>query len=231
MKFCSSCGMQLADDVKFCVKCGAAQPPVPQAAPVQPPVNYAQPPVNYTQPPVQYTQPPMNYTQPPVQPGYIPAAPMSPLQAASQTYGMGWFKFLIYFALFAGAILNIAQGAMMLSGEQYDGVAELVYAMFDGLQGLDMGVGIALIALAILQLVTRFRLAGFRRGADKLIVTCYVSIAVIEMVYVIGFLAIMPEHIVEDMDLSSSISSTVLAVAMTVVNSAYFNKRKALFVN
>ena len=146
-------------------------------------------------------------------------------------YGMGWFKFLIYFALFAGAILNIASGVMMLSGEQYDGVGSLVYAMFDGLEALDMGVGVAMIALAALQLVTRFRLAGFRRGADKLIVACYVGIALIEIVYIVGFLAIIPEYIVEDMDLSSSIASAGVSLVMAGINAAYFGKRKALFVN
>lgn len=214
MKFCSSCGTQLNDDVNFCVKCGAAQP-MRQTVPTQP-----------VQPPVQYAQP----IQPPVQPGYVPQQPMSPLQAAGMTYGMGWFKFLIYFALFAGAILNVVQGVLLLTGANYDGASKLVYAVFSDLEIVDKGCGIALIALAVLQIVTRFRLAGFKRGATGLILTCYAAIAVIEIVYIAGFAASVPEYVFESADIGSAIGSIVASVVMLIVNAVYFGKRKALFV-
>lgn len=236
MKFCSSCGTQLNDEVNFCVKCGVAQP-VQQAAPAQPvqqPVNYAQPPVQppvqYTQPPVQYTQPPVQYTQPPVQPGYMPVQPMSPLQAADMTYGMKWFKFLIYFALFAGAVLNVVQGVLFLTGANYEGAAELVYAVFSDLEIVDKGCGIALIVLAVLQIITRFRLAGFKRGAGGLVMLCYAAIAVIETAYIAGFAASVPEYVFESVDISGAAGSIVISVVMLIVNATYFSKRKALFV-
>ena len=51
---------------------------------------------------------------------------------------MKWYKFLIYFSLWAGALLNIGNGLMALQGMQYETgsevTAELVYAMFDGLK-------------------------------------------------------------------------------------------------
>ena len=234
MKFCSSCGAQLNDEVNFCVQCGAAQPVQQPVNHAHQPVNYAQQPVNYAQPPVNYTQPPVNYAQPPVnyaQPGYMPPQSMSPLQAASMTYGMGWFKFLIYFALFAGAILNVLQGILLLTGANYDGAVELVYAVFSDLEIVDMGCGIALIALAVLQIITRFRLAGFKRGAGGLVMLCYAAIVVIEIAYIAGFAASVPEYVFESVDISSAISSIVMSVAMLVVNATYFGKRKALFVH
>jgi len=83
--FCTNCGTPNTDGTKFCTSCGN---PLPEAAPVQQPVQepvYAQQPVQqpvYAQQPVQqpqyqqpqYQQPqyqqPQGYPQPPVQQGY-----------------------------------------------------------------------------------------------------------------------------------------------------------------
>lgn len=77
--FCPNCGTQCPDDTKFCPNCGST------VANNQPTENTQQ---NFGQP--NYTQP-NNYTQP---------------QMYNVQFEMKWFKFLIYFGLFAGAVLN-----------------------------------------------------------------------------------------------------------------------------
>ena len=74
---------------------------------------------------------------------------------------MRWFKFLIYFSLFAGALLNLGNAVIYLTGSGYDGKADLVWAFFDGLKGLDTFMGIACILIAIFQVFTRFKLSSF----------------------------------------------------------------------
>ena len=54
---------------------------------------------------------------------------------------MKWFKFLIYFSLFAGAALNLINGITTILGTQYGEHAELVYATFGSLRTFDIVCG------------------------------------------------------------------------------------------
>jgi hypothetical protein len=150
--------------------------------------------------------------------------------AAAPQQAMGWFKFMIYFGLFAGAVLNLINGIQMLTGSIYGDSAALVYAVFEGLKGLDTIVGIAMIAVAALGVYTRFQLSGYKKNGPKLLTALYAAVLVVDLIYIIGINATLPELLVKNVDMTSMYASMVAAVVMMIVNHIYFKKRADLFV-
>ena len=143
---------------------------------------------------------------------------------------MGWFSFLIYFGLFAGAVLNLISGINLLTGELYDGYAEFVYAVVDGLQALDMFVGGACIALACLGVYTRFRLSGYHTNGPKMLNSLYLSVIAVQLIYIIGIYAIF-EDAADTIDFTNAYINIAVGCVMMAVNTSYFKKRAHLFVN
>lgn len=209
--FCPSCGTQCPDDTKFCPSCGSSvanNQPTENAQ-----QNFGQP--NYTQP--NYTQP-NNYAQP-----YNYAQP----RMYNVQLEMKWFKFLIYFGLFAGAVLNCLSAILQITGAVYEGSAEVVYIFFPELKFFDIFYTILLLALAILQIFTRFQLSGFKKNGPKLILIVYSAAAVISLLYGIVASVILHEFLFN----ASMIISIIVPVVMVVLNKIYFDKRKDMFVN
>ncbi|MBE7054440.1 MAG: zinc ribbon domain-containing protein [Ruminococcaceae bacterium] len=231
--FCSKCGSNIEQGAAFCSGCGA---PVArsnmQQQNEQTSYGYQQ----YGQ--QQYTQP--NVQQPQqqqyAQQQYVQQSQQQ--QYAQQQYTqqpyaqpMGWFKFLIYFALFFGAVLNVANGAMMIAGAHYSGDADAVYRAFDGLKELDIIMGILSIVLAVYGIYTRVRLAGFYKNGPSTILTMYSLSVLVNLIYYIGLTSILPDRVISmsDIDLSASLSMLASAIMM-FINKSYFDKRKHLFV-
>lgn len=152
-------------------------------------------------------------------------------ETISNPLPMGWFKFLIYFSLFASAVLNVLNGFQMLTGSHYGGEKDLVYQVFDGLQMVDFVIGIASLAIAAFAVYTRMRLAGYHRNGPMLLSWLYIASAVVGVAYIAGLYVVVPEIVTESLDLTSTISSTVVSIAMVFVNRQYFKKRAHLFVN
>ncbi len=214
MKFCSKCGASNDDAARFCVSCGQAMD-AGQGAQANPGQQAGQDQqYNYGNS-GQGTYPGGNqYQNPNVQ--------MGP--------GMGWYKFLIYFALFASAILNVVSGFLTIFGVQYDGAADVVYMVFGGMRALDIIIGLATIAIGVFAIVVRQSLAHFKKGAVKNVITLYVVAFVVSLLYVI--LA----SVVTGIPIGSFLSGTTLvnflvAILMIVVNYVYFKNRQDMFVN
>lgn len=257
--FCSKCGNVLDSSATFCSRCGqvnSAQPvqqpvyqqpvyqqPVQQPVyqqpvyqqPVQQPV-YQQPvqqPV-YQQPMQQsvYQQPVQQpvYQQPVQQPVYQQPTYQQPVQQpAKPALPMRWFKFLIYFGLFAGAIINLISGITLLTGSAYGEEKELVYRMYSGLQSLEMAVGAILILLAVIGIAARFALAGYKKSGPVLLILLYIGGVVSNLVYVFGLPSILPELIMQNMDMTSYYTSIASSLVFTIINAVYFKKRSHLF--
>jgi len=205
--FCPNCGTNLPDNATFCSNCGAQ--------------------INNNNAPQQSYQPPQQPYQPyqPYQPPY------SPYNTMGNEMPMKWYKFLIYFSLFAGAVLNVISGIMILTGAHYDGAKDYVYAFFGGLQGLDMFIGVASLAMAALQVYTRFRLSGFCKNGPMLLSVVYIVGVAINLIYLIGIISILPGSVVENINMTTYITQLITSGVMVFVNYTYFNKRKHLFQN
>lgn len=156
--------------------------------------------------------------------GYQPPQPDNTANPAN-ALPMNWFKFLIYFLLWAGAVLNVISGFSMITGMQYGEEAGLVYAFFEGLQMLDVFIGICTIALAGLGIYTRFRLAGFYKNGPKMLTMTYACGIAISLIYLIGAASIVSAEVID----SSSIASLAGSAVMIAINTVYFKKRAALF--
>lgn len=197
-KICSKCGQVVSVNDNFCPYCGSSE---------------------------------FNETQSANEGGKLPAQAYNTSYAVPENAiqpSMKWYKFLIYFALFAGAVANVITGLTHITGSVYndDGVtADMVYAVFTGLKTIDVIFGILLFAVAGFTIYTRFRLAKFKANAPMCLYIIYGANAVISLVYCIAVYAVTKVNTIE----SGNIGSIAGAAVAIVINYTYFNKRKMLF--
>lgn len=166
------------------------------------------------------------YYSQPVAP-YVPERPMK------------WFKFLIYFSLFAGALVNLVMGFRLLSGGNYGSsyIADLVYGYFSGLKAIDIIVGILFIVVAGFMVFVRFQLAGFKANGPKLFLLLYAVNAAVSVIYSVGVIVVcksssmsyLTDEVVSTV-IASCVTQVIVSVVMIIVNKIYFDKRKDLFV-
>ncbi len=143
---------------------------------------------------------------------------------------MKWYKFLIWFALWAGAALLAAQGIGYLTGASYrDGsglTADTVYGNFPGLRIWDKIYGAGLLLLAAFNVFTRFRLSGFKANGPKCLYFTYALQALLAVVN-----AITVATITGVSGAVNAVGAAVICAALIILNRSYFNKRGELFVN
>ena len=144
---------------------------------------------------------------------------------------MKWYKFLIYFALIAGAIVNFATGITMVTGSVYEvqsGVsADTVYSMYDGLKTIDVIYGLLLFGVAVLGFMTRSKLAKYKADGPKFVYMVYGISAVVVLLYNILVSAVTGLSVMN----VSVITSFIVQLVMLWANMKYFGKRSHLFVN
>jgi uncharacterized membrane protein len=154
---------------------------------------------------------------------------VQPQANEAQPLPMKWYKFLIFFALWAGALLDLFSGVSTLTGMPYtaQGVTpKQVYGYFGaGLHILDVVVGILMIGLAVFAIVVRFRLSGYKKDGPKLLLLLYGVSAVVSLVYTFAAGAITSTNIFE----TSTVTNLAVSVVMIIVNRIYFQKRSHLF--
>ena len=95
-------------------------------------------------------------------------APQTASSSATPEQGMKWFKFMIYFSLWANMVLNIINAIMMWTGSAYGSEAHYVYEAFPSLKGIDGFFGFLYLCLAVFAVIVRFRLAKFKAGSPLL---------------------------------------------------------------
>ena len=147
---------------------------------------------------------------------------------------MKWFKFVIYFQLFANAVANGINAIVTLTGSHYGGVADQVYTIIGGMQVFDVLMGIVLLGLVGLALYARSRLKNFCKNGPKMYYTVFAGNAIWSVVYILGAEILVRGSVAGanyQPDYSSMISSVVMTVIMLACSVVYFNKRKHLFVN
>lgn len=216
MAYCRSCGAWLdSDQAQFCGRCGARTDLAYQS-----PYDAGNGP-SCGQPANPYSQ----YGQQSVYGQNIPTI----------QYSMKWYKFLIYFALFAAGALNILNGLLYFSGMLYasqsDGqiTADLIYNFYgNGLKVLDVCMGIVMVALGIFTFYTRFQLSAYRARGPVCLYILYAANAGITILYGVFLLLVTG---LNQLTTPNVISSVVTSIVMVFVNQKYFTNREALFCN
>ena len=140
---------------------------------------------------------------------------------------MKWYKFIICFQLFAGALVSLAVGFGSIIGWKYGGEqqAATVYAEFSGLQIVDVILCFLYVALAVMSVVVRQRLAAFRKNGPWLymILLCeYLLLAVIS--WVLETLSTGSIRLEAGM-----LAGWAVQFVLICLNLVYFGKRKQLF--
>ena len=83
---------------------------------------------------------------------------------------MAWFKFIIYFQLFANAAGNLIIAFMWITGLHYGESAGLYYEVCPPLKAVDVIYGLICIACAVGAILVRQKLAELMRYAVIVIV-------------------------------------------------------------
>jgi hypothetical protein len=144
---------------------------------------------------------------------------------------MAWHKFLVYFALWAGALMNLLLGIVCLTGSQYD-YPEIVYRIIPDLKAPDMVYGVLLILLALFGVITAVNLLKLKKGAPKLLLFLYFAAAAACLIYTIWGAGVLSAYTDEVSSIiASAIGSVIGSVVMIIINHIYYKKRSHLFVN
>ncbi len=146
-------------------------------------------------------------------------------------FPMKWYKFLIYFALFASAVLNALSGIGQMLGTVYSNqeIASAVYAQYPALRPVDIVYGLLLIGLAAFAIVTRQQLANYKEKAPLFLYAMYGSTIVLSVFYLIATSLVMQSMDFTITAVVESLPSLISSAVVLVLNIVYFQKRKVLF--
>ena len=148
---------------------------------------------------------------------------------------MRWFKFLIYFMLFADAITSIANAYGFITGSIYSIISAGEYKAADAyaeygtvLRIADIAYAVCLVVFAFLAIFTRYRLAGFKKNAPIYLYVTYIFSVVVAFAYSVA------ENVITGFDYSVIAASLINLAPQLIfiyLNYVYFKKRKHLFAN
>ncbi len=147
--------------------------------------------------------------------------------------GMKWFKFLIYFSLFAGALSNLFDGIVYIAGfgdKLPEILAEEYYFLPDNFRVIEVVFGVFTLATAAWGIYTRFQLSGFKKNAPECFYAMYIISSVISMAYSITGIALTTSE-GWDSIIGAIIGGVVGEAVFILCNVTYFRKRQHLFVN
>ncbi len=143
-----------------------------------------------------------------------------------QKYNMKWYKFIVYFALFFSAAVNLISAIMCFSGFSQ---TNMLYHEYPAFIAMDMIYGLLLIGISVFALVTRNDLYFMKKRGPKLLCVFYAINAVMNLLYIV-----IASIILKNTELLSKsiwlIISILGSALMIVLNWIYFNKRKDIFV-
>lgn len=145
--------------------------------------------------------------------------PADPATLPQNTYPMKWHKFLIYFQLFAAALISLYNAVECFR------TVFLGLGVFDPWNVVYAIAGVICVVLAVWAIYVRFRLAGFRKNGPKM----YILFLAINCVFqVLNLVIVFGGDITTT---SSAIGSVGAGVLMLVLTNIYYKKRADLFVN
>lgn len=183
--FCRNCGSEIAENEKYCSKCGTL----------------------------------VESGSENVSGGGFSILPTEPERP------MKWYKFMIYFSLFAGAVVNILSGLLTVVGLF---TASEIYTIYPGTFTYDVFVALFGFTFAGLSIYTRHALASYKKIGPKLVCVLYVASAVYAVTFGLLGAALTQGTVPFDV---SDVSGAIGNVVMAALNFVYFNKRKDMFIN
>lgn len=202
---CPKCRAAMPNGAKYCTECGAKLPVQPDSVP------------NVPQPAIQEAP---AYEAQPVMTEAPPAQELQPCE-------MKWYKFLIYFALWAGAIVNLIDSLQFFTGSILGDDVEILYAYYPLLKVLNLAFALILVTYAVFAIYTRYRLAQFRQNGPACLHALYLVQLAMVLIYWLAGSLILGEWL----DLASGFSDLISSIVILCINIVYFRKRKHLFVN
>lgn len=153
----------------------------------------------------------------------------------AQNYRMAWFKFIIYFQLFANAAVMIYNAVTGIFGLAYGSDAEFIYAVCPALKAADVIYGILCLAFAVTAILVRQQLAHYKKNAPVLYLGYVGVVMASSLLYTFAVLAALGT--VSSSSMEAGAASVIGTVLGTVIGAAvyfplnyiYFKKRKELF--
>lgn len=161
-------------------------------------------------------------------------------EAPIQRMPMKWHKFLVYFSIIFGAILNLFTAMSYFTGSVYEmeGVdASSVYSVLPAMKIVDMAYAIATVLFVVFSVCIWWQLKGFKVNAYKLVPIMYLVGSLIGILYQVFSIVVMIATVgIENTSglsgvIGSIVFSAIMCVVMVVCNKIYYDKRASLFVN
>ena len=144
---------------------------------------------------------------------------------------MGWFKFTIYFQLFANALLNLFNGVSYLTGYLYGGNSALVYTVYPSLKAFDVCFGIIYMFIVGYAIYTRMMLAKYKKAGPLNLYILLGANILMGILSNVAILAYVGTDVLDASDMTSFGRQLAATITLLIVDIVYFNKRKHLFVN
>ena len=144
---------------------------------------------------------------------------------------MKWHKFLIYFALWAGAIINGISGIQMLSNAlRPNSLMWDLYGLSAGLRAFYFVSGVFSFGLGVFQICTRMSLARLSRRGPRMAVWNYA------LSFILNALTILLASVLFGMPINALMDWSMWLILiggalMTWANQVYYRRRAAMFVN
>ena len=149
-------------------------------------------------------------------------------------YPMKWYKWQIYFLLFATALACLGNGLMYLTGGMYRQTgytAEMIYGLYPAMKTPDMFAGFLYLVQMVIALMARWKLAGLKADGPTYLYVSYAMSVVTEVVYAMMVAGAMNVSLTAVVNVGSLLGSVIGTGLMIWLNRIYFTKRKVLFVN
>lgn len=150
--------------------------------------------------------------------------------------GMRWYNFLIWFGLYAGAVLNMLEGLRMITGKMYQisGYSpEKIYQVFPLLRYANIFFGICLFALGLFCVNVRISLRRFEKKGPAKYYILLIGINVIQIAGLVVYALLGKKYgvAVNNAGISDILMQAGAGLIVLAVSYIYFSNRKHLFTN
>lgn len=142
---------------------------------------------------------------------------------------MKWYKFIIYFQLILGPLINLGNAIQYFTGSMYGQNKELIYQNYPKLQTADMIYAAVLLAFVGFALYTRYTLTEYFRIGPTVLKIYQLAGMGVSVIYNWYIEMILP--------LSATIMSGsqnwvyfIFGIVMFTITQKYFGKRSHLFI-